>query len=138
MAILAVIRMVFSKEGTAMDSAGMQALWGKMPLAEAVLDALPTWFGSRVDMERVGIMGHSYGGYAALAALAFSPDEFACGIDEMGPANLLTLLQTAPEYWAPTLGELKKLVGDWEKDPDSLHRGNEKAKIHDLNLIQFY
>jgi dipeptidyl aminopeptidase/acylaminoacyl peptidase len=66
----------------------------------------------------VAIMGHSYGGYAVLAGLAFTPDEFACGVDSAGPANLLTLLQTAPEYWASRLSELKKRMGDWEEDPD--------------------
>jgi dipeptidyl aminopeptidase/acylaminoacyl peptidase len=70
------------------------------------------------DPKRVAIWGHSYGGYAVLAGLAFTPDEFACGVDSAGPANLLTLLQTTPEYWAPRLAELKQRMGDWEKDPD--------------------
>ena len=59
------------------------------------------------DPKRVAIMGHSYGGYAALVALTSTPDEFVCGVDEMGPANLITLLQSTPEYWAPTSGSSK-------------------------------
>jgi dipeptidyl aminopeptidase/acylaminoacyl peptidase len=85
------------------------------------------------DPKRVAIMGHSYGGYAALAGLAFTPDEFVCGVDESGPANLITLLQSTPEYWAPTLGELKKHIGDWEKDTDSL---KARSPAHHANRIK--
>ena len=72
------------------------------------------------DPKRVAIMGHSYGGYATLVGLTFTPDEFVCGVDEMGPSNLITLLQSYPPYWTPMLGQFKKRVGDWEKDADSL------------------
>jgi dipeptidyl aminopeptidase/acylaminoacyl peptidase len=72
------------------------------------------------DPKRVAIMGHSYGGYATLVGLTFTPDEFVCGVDEMGPSNLITLLQSTPPYWTPMLGEFKKRIGDWEKDTDFL------------------
>jgi dipeptidyl aminopeptidase/acylaminoacyl peptidase len=52
------------------------------------------------DPKRVGIMGGSYGGYATLAGLAFTPDLYACGVDIVGPSNLKTLLQSVPPYWA--------------------------------------
>lgn len=52
-----------------------------------------------VDTEKVGIMGGSYGGYATLAGLAFTPDVFACGVSIVGPSNLITLLNSIPPYW---------------------------------------
>jgi dienelactone hydrolase len=52
-----------------------------------------------VDPKRVGIMGGSYGGYATLAGLAFTPDVYAAGVAIVAPSNLLTLLETIPPYW---------------------------------------
>ena len=51
------------------------------------------------DRDSVAIMGGSYGGYAALVGLTFTPDRFACGIDIVGPSNLETLLDSVPPYW---------------------------------------
>jgi dipeptidyl aminopeptidase/acylaminoacyl peptidase len=52
-----------------------------------------------VDPKRVGIMGGSYGGYATLAGLAFTPDVYAAGVSIVGPSNLITLLDSIPPYW---------------------------------------
>ncbi|MBK9795322.1 MAG: alpha/beta fold hydrolase [Holophagaceae bacterium] len=52
-----------------------------------------------VDPKRVGIMGGSYGGYAALAGVAFTPDLYAAAVPIVGPSNLLTLLDSIPSYW---------------------------------------
>jgi len=52
-----------------------------------------------VDPKRVGIMGGSYGGYATLAGVAFTPDLYAAAVSIVGPSNLLTLLETIPPYW---------------------------------------
>ena len=68
------------------------------------------------DAERVCIYGGSYGGYAVLAGLAFTPDLYTCGVDVVGPSNLKTLLQSIPPYWAPRKKELILLVGDVEND----------------------
>lgn len=63
--------------------------WGvKHLIAEGIADA-----------KKVAIMGGSYGGYATLAGLAFTPDLYACGVDIVGPSNLFTLLSTIPPYW---------------------------------------
>jgi len=51
------------------------------------------------DPKRVGIMGGSYGGYATLAGVAFTPDVYAAGVSLFGPSNLITLLQSIPPYW---------------------------------------
>jgi len=60
----------------------------------------------------VCIMGGSYGGYATLVGLTFTPERFAAGISIVGPSNLVTLLSTVPAYWAPVVELFKKRVGD--------------------------
>jgi dipeptidyl aminopeptidase/acylaminoacyl peptidase len=62
--------------------------------------------------DKVAISGGSYGGYATLVGLTFTPDKFACGIDIVGPSNLRTLLASIPPYWAPMIQMFKDRVGD--------------------------
>ena len=64
------------------------------------------------DPKRVAIMGGSYGGYATLAALTFSPDAFAAGVDIVGPSNLNTLLQSIPPYWGPIRSTFTRRMGE--------------------------
>jgi len=64
------------------------------------------------DPKRVAIMGGSYGGYATLVGLTFTPETFACGVDIVGPSNLVTLLNTIPPYWAPMIEMFTKRCGD--------------------------
>ncbi|MBN2424589.1 MAG: S9 family peptidase [Calditrichaceae bacterium] len=64
------------------------------------------------DKNKIAIMGGSYGGYATLVGLTFTPDVFACGVDIVGPSNLRTLLETIPPYWAPMLNMFTTRVGD--------------------------
>lgn len=66
------------------------------------------------DPQKIGIMGGSYGGYATLVGLTFTPDTFALGIDIVGPSNLVTLCQSFPPYWKPIMYDMKRRVGDWE------------------------
>ena len=67
------------------------------------------------DAGKVCIMGGSYGGYATLAGVTFSPDAFACGVDIVGPSNLNTLLKTIPPYWSTLLSTFHKRMGDSEQ-----------------------
>jgi dipeptidyl aminopeptidase/acylaminoacyl peptidase len=61
----------------------------------------------------VAIMGGSYGGYATLVGVTFTPDAFACGVDIVGPSSLVTLIESFPEYWKPFLeATWYKRVGD--------------------------
>ncbi len=62
--------------------------------------------------DKVAIMGGSYGGYATLVGLSFTPRQFACGVDIVGPSNLVTLFESIPPYWASYLAVFKKRVGD--------------------------
>jgi dipeptidyl aminopeptidase/acylaminoacyl peptidase len=65
------------------------------------------------DPNRIAIMGGSYGGYAVLAGLAFTPEIFACGVDMYGPSNLLTLLDSEQEIEeeATSIGDPRKEEG---------------------------
>lgn len=73
------------------------------------------------DKDKIAIMGGSYGGYATLVGLTFTPDVFACGVDIVGPSNLRTFLETIPPYWAPTINLFTTRVGD--------HRTEEGVKL---------
>ncbi len=64
------------------------------------------------DPQYVAVMGGSFGGYSTLAGLTLFPDLFACGVDIVGPSNLITLMESIPPYWKPMLEMFAKRVGD--------------------------
>ena len=64
------------------------------------------------DPSRVAVMGGSFGGYSVLAGLTFFPETFACGVDIVGPSNLITLLESVPPYWKPMFEMFATRVGD--------------------------
>lgn len=80
-------------------NAGDREMGGKMH--DDLLDAVRWAVEFKIaDPKRVAITGGSYGGYATLVGLAFTPEAFACGVDVVGPSNLETLLRSIPPYWA--------------------------------------
>jgi dipeptidyl aminopeptidase/acylaminoacyl peptidase len=64
------------------------------------------------DPGRVAVMGGSFGGYSTLGGLTFNPEVFACGVDLVGPSNLITLLESVPPYWRPVFEMFATRVGD--------------------------
>ena len=64
------------------------------------------------DPKRVGIMGGSYGGYATLAGVTFTPDLYAAAVSIVGPSNLITLLESIPPYWEPIRKLFYARMGD--------------------------
>jgi len=68
------------------------------------------------DPKRVAIMGGSYGGYATLAGLTFTPEVYACGVDIVGPSNLRTLLASIPPYWSTLRKTFDIRMGEVDKD----------------------
>lgn len=64
------------------------------------------------DSRRIAIMGSSYGGYAALAGLSFTPESYCCAVDICGPSNLITFLESAPVSWQPIVEMLAARIGD--------------------------
>lgn len=90
--------------------------WGKT-MQDDVSDGVKYLVAQGIaDPKRVCIYGGSYGGYATLAGLAFSPELYACGVDYVGVSNLFTFLKTIPPYWKPYLDMLHEMVGHPEKD----------------------
>ncbi len=86
--------------------------WGKKMQTD--LDDAVAWaIASKITTaDKVAIMGGSYGGYATLAGMTFTPRQFACGVDIVGPSNLETLLKTIPPYWLPTIQQFHQRMGD--------------------------
>ncbi|MFJ1299516.1 alpha/beta hydrolase family protein [Pseudomonadota bacterium AL_CKDN230030165-1A_HGKHYDSX7] len=72
------------------------------------------------DPKRIGIYGASYGGYATLAGVTFTPDLYAAAVDYVGVSNLFTFMQTIPPYWKPMLEKMQDMVGDPERDRERL------------------
>ncbi len=92
-------------------SAGDKEWSGKMH--DDLLDAVEWAIAQGIaEKDKVAIMGGSYGGYATLVGLTFTPDVFACGVDIVGPSNLETLLETIPPYWEPLVKQFHERMGD--------------------------
>ena len=72
------------------------------------------------DKSRLAIYGGSYGGYAALAGAAFTPDLYACAVSYVGPSNIFTLLESIPPYWEPFRDMEYEMIGDPSKDKELL------------------
>jgi dipeptidyl aminopeptidase/acylaminoacyl peptidase len=71
-----------------------------------------------VDKNKVAISGGSYGGYATLAGLTYTPDFFTCGVDIVGPSNLRTLLNSIPPYWSTLRANFAKRMGNIDDPKD--------------------
>jgi dipeptidyl aminopeptidase/acylaminoacyl peptidase len=96
--------------GKAYLNAGNREWAGKMH--NDLIDAVNWAVQQKIaDPDRVAIMGASYGGYAALVGLTFTPDFFAAGVDIVGPSHVRTLLETIPPYWKPVLSKFETRVG---------------------------
>jgi len=83
----------------------------------------------KADPEHVAIYGASYGGYATLAGITFTPDLYACAIDYVGVSNLFTFMKTVPPYWKPYLDMMYEMVGHPEKDHDQMTAGSPALHI---------
>ncbi len=81
------------------------------------------------DPDRVAIYGGSYGGYATLAGITFTPDLYACAIDYVGVSNLFTFMKTVPPYWKPYLDMMYEMVGHPERDHDQMAAGSPALHI---------
>ena len=86
------------------------------------------------DPNRVAIFGGSYGGYATLAGLAFTPDLYAAGISYVGPSNLITLLKTIPPYWAAGKGQWTERIGSLD-NPDDIVRLKRQSPLFSAQAI---
>jgi dipeptidyl aminopeptidase/acylaminoacyl peptidase len=98
--------------GKAFVNAANREWAGKMH--DDLIDAVHWAIERRIaDPARVAIMGGSYGGYSALVGLTFTPEKFACAVDLCGISNLVTFLNTIPEYWITWKSLWKVRTGDY-------------------------
>lgn len=95
--------------------------WGQT-MQNDITDGVNWLIGQGIaDAKRVAIYGGSYGGYATLAGVTFTPDLYRCAIDYVGVSNLFSFLQTIPPYWKPYLDMMYEMVGHPEKDKEMMH-----------------
>ncbi len=119
--------------GKAFINAGNRE-WGASmqdDLSDAVAHAISQGWS---DPAKVAIMGGSYGGYATLAGAAFTPDLYCCGVDIVGPSNLITLIETIPPYWAPMIAQFHNRVGDPAKDRDFLWSRSPLSAVGQIRI----
>jgi dipeptidyl aminopeptidase/acylaminoacyl peptidase len=93
--------------------------WG-LKMHEDLIDAVD-WAIQQgyADPKKVAIMGGSYGGYAALAGVTFTPGKFCCAVDIVGPSNLKTLLSSIPPYWKPMRSMFDVRMGNVDDPKDA-------------------
>lgn len=84
--------------------------------------------------DKVAIMGGSYGGYATLAGMTYTPEVYACGVDIVGPSNLETLLKTIPPYWAPIVSQFHQRMGN-PNTPEGLALLKERSPLYSADKI---
>ena len=94
--------------------------WGKS-MQDDVTDGVHWLINEGIaDKDRIGIYGGSYGGYATLAGVTFTPELYACGVDYVGPSNIFTLLNSLPPYWELYRQMFYEMVGNPEDDKELL------------------
>ena len=86
------------------------------------------------DPKKVCIYGGSYGGYATLVGVTFTPDEFACGVDIVGPSSIVTLIKSIPPYWVPIKSMFDKRVGNIDNDEDFLNSRSPLFKADQIKV----
>jgi dipeptidyl aminopeptidase/acylaminoacyl peptidase len=87
------------------------------------------------DPKRVGILGGSYGGYATLAGVAFTPDVYAAAVDIVGPSNLITLLNAIPPYWESIRTMFYQRMGD-PRTPEGKALLLERSPLNSADKIR--
>lgn len=104
--------------------------WGKT-MQDDITDGVQWLIDEGIaDPERIAIYGGSYGGYATLAGVAFTPDLYACAVDYVGVSNLFTFLNTIPPYWKPYLDMMYEMVGNPNDEADSIRMAEASPALH--------
>jgi dipeptidyl aminopeptidase/acylaminoacyl peptidase len=111
--------------------------WGKL-MQDDITDGVK-WLIEQgtADADRIAIYGASYGGYATLAGLTFTPDLYRCGIDYVGVSNLFTFMKTIPPYWKPYLDMMYEMVGNPETEKELLTSASPIFHIDKIKIPLF-
>jgi len=110
--------------------------WGTGTMQHDLTDSVQYLIDQGIaDPKRVGIFGISYGGYATLAGLAFTPDIYAVGVSYVGPSNLITLLNSVPPYWESMKATFALRLGDPD-DPSDRNRLEAQSPLFSAAQIQ--
>ena len=119
--------------GKAFLNAGDREWGGKMH--DDLIDAVDELVKAGIaDPKKIAIFGGSYGGYAALVGATFTPDVFSCAVDEMGPSNLITFIESVPPYWTTMLDILYKRIGNPQTDADFLKSRSPLFKVDQIKI----
>jgi dipeptidyl aminopeptidase/acylaminoacyl peptidase len=106
---------------------------GKMH--DDLIDAVQWAINQKISpADKIAIMGGSYGGYATLVGLTFTPTTFACGVDIVGPSNLETLLKTIPPYWTAGIQQFHRRMGN-PNTPEGLALLKERSPLYKAGNI---
>lgn len=104
--------------------------WGTGSMQHDITDGVQWLIKEGIaDPERVGIMGGSYGGYATLAGVTFTPELYSAGVSIVGPSSIITLLNSIPPYWEPIRRMFAVRVGD-VNDPADLERLRSQSPLY--------
>jgi|TARA_B110000881_G_scaffold92698_1_gene81276 dipeptidyl aminopeptidase/acylaminoacyl peptidase len=111
--------------------------WGKS-MQDDITDGVKWLIDEGIaDPNRIAIYGASYGGYATLAGLAFTPDLYACGVDYVGVSNIFTLLETLPPYWELGRQMMYEMIGDPETEKDLLEAASPIFHVDSIKVPLF-
>ncbi len=111
--------------------------WGKT-MQDDISDGVKWLINEGIgDPKRIAIYGGSYGGYATLAGLTFTPELYACGVDYVGVSNLFTFMKSIPEYWKPQLEMMYEMVGNPEKDEELMRAASPVFHVDKIKAPLF-
>ena len=111
--------------------------WGKT-MQDDITDGV-NWLieNGIANPNKIAIYGASYGGYATLAGLTFTPDLYACGVDYVGVSSLFTFMESMPPYWELYREMMYEMVGHPEKDKDLLASSSPLLHIDNIKVPLF-
>ena len=111
--------------------------WGKT-MQNDITDGVNWLIGKKIaDPNRIAIYGGSYGGYATLAGITFTPDLYACAVDYVGVSNLFTFMNTIPPYWKPLLDMMYEMVGNPVADSTLLASASPVFHVDQIKVPLF-
>ena len=111
--------------------------WGKT-MQDDITDGVQWLINEGIaNPDKIGIYGASYGGYATLAGLTFTPNLYACGVDYVGVSSLFTFMESMPPYWELYREMMYEMVGHPEKDKELLASSSPLMHVDKIKVPLF-